>query len=124
MERTLQIDGTSEQIESAKQLVNQVISEVFAHGSLSLIWHWLACLLCATCQTYLFRTTCFLSHFAFPFILFDVCVCLFHYPYYYAKISLVPFNIILNCAHNSNYAGLFQFFCWIAVICSILVILL
>lgn len=27
-ERTLQIDGTSEQIESAKQLVNEVISEV------------------------------------------------------------------------------------------------
>lgn len=28
MERTLQIDGSSEQIESAKQLVNEVISEV------------------------------------------------------------------------------------------------
>ena len=28
MERTVQIDGTSEQIESAKQLVNEVISEV------------------------------------------------------------------------------------------------
>jgi hypothetical protein len=27
-ERTLQIDGTSEQLESAKQLVNEVISEV------------------------------------------------------------------------------------------------
>lgn len=27
-ERTLQIDGSSEQIESAKQLVNEVISEV------------------------------------------------------------------------------------------------
>ena len=27
-ERTVQIDGTSEQIESAKQLVNEVISEV------------------------------------------------------------------------------------------------
>jgi hypothetical protein len=27
-ERTLQIDGTNEQIESAKQLVNEVISEV------------------------------------------------------------------------------------------------
>ena len=27
-ERTLQIDGTSEQIEAAKQLVNEVISEV------------------------------------------------------------------------------------------------
>ena len=29
MERTVQIDGTSEQIESAKQLVNEVISEVY-----------------------------------------------------------------------------------------------
>lgn len=28
IERTLQIDGTSEQIETAKQLVNEVISEV------------------------------------------------------------------------------------------------
>ena len=28
-ERTLQIDGTSDQIESAKQLVNEVISEVW-----------------------------------------------------------------------------------------------
>lgn len=28
IERTLQIDGTNEQIESAKQLVNEVISEV------------------------------------------------------------------------------------------------
>lgn len=37
-ERTLQIDGTSDQIESAKQLVDHVISEVFAHGSLNLVW--------------------------------------------------------------------------------------
>lgn len=28
-ERTVQIDGSSEQIETAKQLVNEVISEVF-----------------------------------------------------------------------------------------------
>lgn len=32
IERTVQIDGTSEQIEAAKQLVNEVISEVCLVG--------------------------------------------------------------------------------------------
>ncbi|KAE9586227.1 putative K domain-containing protein [Lupinus albus] len=42
-ERTLKIEGTPEQIESAKQLVNQVISgEVCCAG----FWPWLACLVC------------------------------------------------------------------------------
>lgn len=37
-ERTVQIDGTSEQIEAAKQLVNEVISEVCLVGIYMQIW--------------------------------------------------------------------------------------
>lgn len=37
-ERTLQIDGTSEQIEAAKQLVNEVISEVCVISVCLKIW--------------------------------------------------------------------------------------
>lgn len=44
LERTVQIDGTSEQIESAKQLVNEVISEVHVDGLLALCFN-LVCLL-------------------------------------------------------------------------------
>lgn len=37
-ERTVQIDGTSEQIEAAKQLVNEVISEVCLVSIYLQIW--------------------------------------------------------------------------------------
>lgn len=54
-ERTLQIDGSSEQIESAKQLVNEVISEVRL-----LIWvTFLFCLVVVGINTWLTPTSFF-----------------------------------------------------------------
>ena len=47
-ERTLKIEGTSEQIESAKQLVNQVISGEVCSVNIFFcrIWPWLAFFAC------------------------------------------------------------------------------
>lgn len=45
-ERTVQIDGTSEQIEAAKQLVNEVISEVCVCIQCEQSWNWIQKILC------------------------------------------------------------------------------